>query len=205
MNIRHLPLYLGLSLALGIAGTFSGTQSAQAQSANLSDVTGNIITTSDIVGGFGSGGGNQVIFAFRTAEIRRAVNSEANTVNQLLAANNLPVVDIGGTPTPIPASVQQNLLILLTARGNVDANVTQLANGLTNAGASSTLARNLALSLRGLTSGGTVPPGQFRAVIEAYNALISASSYNFLNEPPEELRAIQAVLSILLNAAYASR
>lgn len=205
MNIRHLPLYLGLSLALGIAGTFCGTQSAQAQSANLSDVTGNIITTSDIVGGFAPGGGNQVSFSFRTAEIRRAVNSEANTVNQLLAANNLPVVDTGAIPTPIPAAVQQNLLILLTARGNVDANVTQITNGLTNAGASPTLARNLALSLRGLTSGGTVPPGQFRAVIEAYNALISSSSYDFLNQPPEELRAIQAALSILLNAAYASR
>lgn len=205
MNIRHLPLQFGLSLVLGMVGVVSGTVPAQAQSGNFSDITGTIITTSDVVGGFGAGGGAETVIAFSTDEIEDAVNGAASSVNELLATNRLPVVDTGGTPTPIPAAVQQNLAVVLTSTGNVDAAVVQIETGLVNAGANPTLARNLAFSLRGLTSRGAVEPAQFQAVIEAYNALINASSFEFLEEPPEELRAIQSVLSILLNAALANR
>jgi hypothetical protein len=98
--------------------------------------------------------------------------------------------------------VQQNLESVLTASGNVDAGVRQTASDLVNAGANPTLAENLASSLRGLTAGGEVDAAKFDAVVRNYNALINASEQGSLENPAESLRAIQSMLSILLNAAY---
>ena len=201
MNIKHLSLHLGLGFALAISGVVSGTPQAQAQSGNQSDVTGAIITTSDIAGGFSPGGGRRVILVFRTDEIRNSVFNAARLVNQQLAQRNLPIVATGA-PTAIPAIVQQNLESVLTASGNVDAGVRQTASDLVNAGANPTLAENLASSLRGLTAGGRVDAAKFDAVVRNYNALINASEQGSLENPAESLRAIQSMLSILLNAAY---
>jgi len=205
MNIKHLPLHLGLGCAMAIFGVVSGTLPAQAQSGNQSDVTGTIVTTSDAVRGvFNSSGGGRLVIVFATNDIRDSVFSAASSVNQLLAARNLPIAATG-SPTAIPESVQEDLECVCTSSTNVESCSRQVENGLVNAGANPTLARNLVSSLRGLTARGRVDPARFRAVVQAYNALINNSSTQFLSTPPEELRAIQSVLSILLNAAYARR
>ncbi len=198
MNIKHLPLRLGLGFALAysLLGT---TPPARAQSGNFSDVTGNIITTSDIAGGFSPGGDRQVNLAFRTDQIRNSVNIAAASVNRQLTARNLPIV-ANGPSRAIPAAVQQNIECVTT--GSSGACVTQLERGLVNAGTNPVIARNLAASLERLTANGNVEPGRMVAVVRAYNALIGSSSAAFLSNPPEELRAIQSILSILLNAAY---
>ncbi len=201
MNIKYFSIQLGLGLTLGIFGIGSAILPAQAQSGNFSDITGTIITTSDVVGGFSPGGGTRTFLVFRTEEIESNVNNAALRVNQRLAANNLPVVATDQPPTAIPATVQQNLAAVLASTGNVNAGVARIASGLVNAGANPNLAENLASNLSGLTARGTVEAAQLQAVVEAYNALINGSSFEFLEEPPEELRAIQSVLSILLGAA----
>ncbi|MFP4101342.1 hypothetical protein [Coleofasciculus sp.] len=201
MKKRHLAFQLGLGLAVGVAGILSMTTSSQAKPV-LSDVTGNIITTSDIAGGaFAPAGGGELILVYETSQIREDVFDAADIVNERLAQRNLP--GVGNDTSPIPAAVQQNFAQVLTGTGNVDAGVSQIQNAFVNAGANPTLAQNLATSLAGLTAGGNVNPAQFVAVVDAYNALINASSFEFLVEPPEELRAIRSFLAILLNAALA--
>lgn len=198
MNIKHLSLHLGLGVALAISGIVSRTPQAQAQSGTQSDISGVIVTTSDAAGGFSPGGG-QTTLAFRTDQIRNSVNIAAASVNRQLTARNLPIV-ANGPSTAIPAAVQQNIECVTT--GSSGACVTQLERGLVNAGTNPVIARNLAASLERLTANGNVEPGRMVAVVRAYNALIGSSSAAFLSNPPEELRAIQSILSILLNAAY---
>ena len=206
MSMKHLPLHLGLGLALAIFGVLGGTSNAQAQVGNQSDVTGVIVTTSDLVGGFSPGGDRRTNLAFRTSDIRNAVYTAANSVNQQLAARNLSVpVVANSAPTAIPTTVQQNIECICTRTGDVNACSGQFESGLINAGGDPTIVRNLVLSLQGLTAGGQVDAGRLTVVVRAYNALISASSTEYLGNPPEELRAIQSILSILLNAAYARR
>lgn len=196
-----MKMNLGLGLAIAVCGLMAGMPQAKAQSGNFSDVTGSIITTSDIVGGFSPGGDRIVNLAFRTNAIANAVNNAAGTVNQQLASRNLPIA-ANGAPTAIPATVQQTVECASTGSGNVAACVGQIEQGLVNGGANPALARNLALSLDRLTLRGQVEPGRLVALVRAYNVLINNSNAQFLSSPPEELRAVQSVLSILLNAAY---
>ncbi len=209
MNIKQFSLQLGLGLALAIAGVVSQTPQVQAQTGNFSDVTGNIITTSDIAGGaFAPGSDGERRLVFRTNQIRDSVYGAAGEVNQQLAARNLPIVATGA-PTAIPAEVQQDLECVLAGAGNVDACQARLVNDIVNAGANPTLTQNLVSSIRGLTVNGRVDPAQFTTAIQNYNALINASSFEALSSTAQGsaaqgLRAIQSVFSILLNAAYAS-
>lgn len=192
---------LGWGLAIAFSGLIAVGHKAQAQSGNFSDVTGSIITTSDIAGGFSPGGARVVKLAFRTNAIASAVNNAALAVNQQLAARNLPIAS-NGAPTAIPTAVQQAVECASTGSGDAAACVGQIERGLVNGGANPVLARNLALSLERLTVRGEVEPGRLVALVRAYNALINNSNAQFLSSPPEELRAVQSVLSILLNAAY---
>lgn len=200
-----LPLLFGLGVALAISSVVSRTPQAQAQSNTQSDITGVIVTTSDAAGSFRASD-RKTTLAFKSSEIRNAVYTAANSVNQQLASRNLPVpVVANSAPTAIPATVQQNLECVSTGIGDVNACSRQFESGLINAGGDPTLARNLVSSLQGLTAGGKVDAGRFAAVVRTYNALINSSSTEYLSNPPEELRAIQSILSILLNAAYARR
>lgn len=204
MKIKLLLLF-GLGFALAISSVVSRTPPAQAQSGTQSDITGVIVTTSDAAGSFRAGD-RKTILAFKTSEIRNAVYAAAGSINQQLAARNLPVpVVANASPTAIPATVQQNLECVSTGIGDVNACSRQFENGLSNAGGDPTIAQNLVSSLQGLTAGGKVDAGRLTAVVRAYNALINTSSAEYLSNPPEELRAIQSILSILLNAAYARR
>ncbi|MBD1941525.1 hypothetical protein H6F50_04010, partial [Coleofasciculus sp. FACHB-712] len=124
MNIKRLSLNLGLGLALGSSLLFSET--AFAQTSGNSDVTGPIMTTSDVVNGaFIPDRGGRGRLAFRTAAIASAVNQAAASVNSQTANNSLGNV--------------------LTGTGNVAASASQLESGLVNAteGINPTLARNV--------------------------------------------------------------
>lgn len=204
MNIKPLPFRIGLSFVLAIAGIVSGIPQAQAQRGNFSDITGNIITTSDIAGGFSPSGARVVNLSFRTKEIRDAVNTAATSVNQQLATRNLPIL-ANGIQTAIPESVQQNVECAFMGNSNAGDCTAQIEKSLVDAGTNLAIAQNLATSLQGLTAKDQVEAGRLVAVVRAYNALINNSSAEFLTNPPEELRAIQSVLSILLNAAYANQ
>lgn len=204
MKIKLLLLF-GLGFALAISSVLSRTPQAQAQSSTQSDITGVIVTTSDAAGSFRAGD-RQNVLAFKTSEIRKAVYTAASSVNQQLAARNLPVpVVANAAPTAIPSTVQQNIECVSTGIGDVNACSRQFESGLINAGGDPAIVRNLVSSLQGLTAGGQVDAGRLTVVVRAYNALINASSTEYLSNPPEELRAIQSILSILLNAAYARR
>jgi hypothetical protein len=65
--------------------------------------------------------------------------------------------------------------------------------------------QNLASSLRGLTVDDTVNASQLAAVIGADNGIINfISTEQLIIHPVEDLLAIQTVLYILLNTAYAN-
>lgn len=204
MNVKHLPLHVGLGLALAVAGVVAQTPLARAQTGNQSDITGPMVTTSDIVGGFNPGGDRRRDIAFPTSAIQNAANGAAVSINQQLEQRNLPVV-VTDTRTAISAIVQQNLAVILTNTGNVDASVTLIINNLVSAGADRTLAQNLVSSLVGLTGRGRVSARQFLVVTRAYNAFIQNSPIELFSNNPDSLRAIRAILSILLNATFASR
>jgi hypothetical protein len=206
MNIRQLPLHVGLGLALAVSGVVSQTPQAQAQSGNQSDITGVIITTSDVAGGFNFGGGDRrKLIAFANPGIQTAVNSAAISINQQLQQQSLSIVASDSSQTGISVTVQQTLLVILTNTTNVDASVRQYVIGLVNAGADRDLSQNLVLSLVGLTAKGRVEAAQCQRVIRSYNALIEDSSIQVFTNNPDELRAIRSILAQLLNAAYASR
>ena len=206
MNIKHLPLQLSLGFALAISGAVCQTPQAQAQSGNQSDITGVIITTSDVAGGFNfSGGDRRRLIAFASPGIQSSVNSAAISINQQLQQQSLAVVATDASQTAVSVTVQQTLLIILTNTTNVDARVTQFVNGLVNAGAEANVSRNLVLSMVGLTAKGNVEAAQCQRVIRSYNVFIENSTVDLLTNNPDELRAIRSVLAQLLNAAYASR
>ena len=205
MNIKHLPFHVGLGFVLAIAGMISQTPLAQAQSGNQSDITGAIITTSDVAGGFNFSSDRRKLIAFRSAAIQDAVNSSAVSINQQLIAGSLPIVSTDPTTTAISVTIQQNLQVILTDTGNVDNSVVVIVNDLVDAGADRTLSQNLVYGLRGLTAGGKVRAAKFQIVTRSYNSFIDNCSDQVFIKNPDSLRAIRAVLSIMLNAALASR
>ena len=202
MNIKYFPIPLSFCLALGSFLLILDTKlPAQAQ---LSDITGAIITTSDIADGiYSSQNPQRVIISFRTSEIAAAVNRSAVSVNERLVAGNLPVIASNIPTTSLSKTVQQDLQNLLTRTGNVNDSTNRLTSGLVEgcSGVDAIRAQNLVRSLEGLTSNGTISPAQLRLAVEAYNNLINATRADCLSNPPEELLAIQSVLSALVNAA----
>lgn len=206
MNVKHLPLQLSLGLALAITGIMTQTPQVQAQSGNQSDITGPIVTTSDIVGGFNFEDDREERLAFASAAIQEAVNNAAVTINQRLLALTLPIVaNDPNTATPIPEPIQISLANVVTNSGNVDNSVILLVNDLVEGGADRALAQELVVNLKGLTSGGRVAPSKFQTVTRLYNTLIARSPREFFLKNPNALRAIRSVLAILLNSALASR
>lgn len=200
MTIKHLSVHLGLGFALATFAVVAQTSTAQAQTGNQSDTTGAIVTTSDIAGG-----------AFRFDDNpereglanQNAVNDVAGSVNQQLVSRTLRVVATD-SPTPISATVQENLAVVVTNTGNVDAAAARLSSALANACGNPASTQNLVSSMVGLTAGGGVNPQQFLQATRAYNAFVNDSSGGCLSNPPDELRAIRSILAQLLNAALAS-
>ena len=216
INIKHFPFNLILSFTFGSAFILClASLPAQAQKGNQSDVTGAIVTSSEVAGGTfapsPAGGRGQVAFTSNT--VQAAVNQAALNVLNQLSINAIT----SPAGNPIPAETQQTLLIVLTASGSVEANagIGQITNALSSVpgGPTVTEVQQLLNSLQGLLKTGPatatkslkqvsnvkVNPTRLLAAVKAYNNLINASSAQFLNNPPPELLAIRSVLSQLIN------
>ena len=212
INIKHFPFHLILSFTFGSAFILcQASLPAQAQKGNQSDVTGAIVTTSDIAGGTfapsPAGGRGRVAFASNT--VQAAVNQAALNVLNQLSINAIT----SPAGNPIPAGTQQTLLSVLTGPKSVQVNAgsEQITNALSSVQGGPTVnqAQQLVNSLQGLlktnsasgrqVSNVKVNPTRLLAAVKAYNNLINASSAQFLNNPPPELLAIRAVLSQLIN------
>lgn len=191
-----------VSLVAAVLLTNSLVSPVMAQTGNQSDITGPILSTSDFAGqtislpitttvtGLGFQGGEP-------AQI--SVNQTAASVNTQLANNGLT----SPTGTPISPTVQQPILSILTADAQAGNNITAVTAALTTVPGAPPLSfiQNLLDSLNGLTSGGAVNPANLLAAVQTYNAMILASNEAFLASPPAELRAIQASLAALVEAA----
>lgn len=209
INIRHFPFHLGLSFTFGAVLMLCQTSlPAQAQTGNQSDVTGAIVTTSDIAGGTFAhstvGRSGRVVFT-RSTDQAIVNQSAAKVLNQL---NIITLTSPAGNP--IPSETQQNLLSVLTGSGPLQATA---SSGLTNAlssvqgGPTVDEAQQLVSNLHGLLTGGLkqrevryakVNPTRLVAAVKAYNHLIDTSSAEFLNNPPPQLLAIQSLLLQLI-------
>ncbi len=191
-----------VSLVAAVLLTNSLVSPVMAQTGNQSDITGPILSTSDLAGqtislpitttvtGLGFQGGEP-------AQI--SVNQTAASVNTQLANNGLT----SPTGTPISPTVQQPILSILTADAQAGNNITAVTAALTTVPGAPPLSviQNLLDSLNGLTSGGAVNPANLLAAVQTYNEMILASNEAFLASPPAELRAIQASLAALVEAA----
>ncbi len=168
INIKHFPFHLILNFSFGSAFILCQTSlPAQAQKGNQSDVTGAIVTSSEVAGGTfapePTAGRGRVAFTNNT--VRSAVNQAArNIVNQLsINAITLPAGN------PIPAGTQQILLNVLTAPISVQVNAGsgQITNALSSVQAGSTnnlAAQQLVNSLQGLLKTNSASPGQVSSV-----------------------------------------
>ncbi|GBF52500.1 hypothetical protein N0824_00346 [Microcystis sp. 0824] len=188
-----------VSLVAAVLLTNALVSPSMAQTGNQSDVTGPILSTGDFAGqtiptttvtvtGFQGGEPAQI-----------SVNQAAASVNTQLANNGLT----SPTGTPISPTVQQPILSILTADAQAGNNITAVTAALTTVPGAPPLSviQNLLDGLNGLTSGGAVNPANLLAAVQTYNAMILASNEAFLASPPAELRAIQASLAALVEAA----
>ncbi|MEH2434732.1 MAG: hypothetical protein V7K25_10855 [Nostoc sp.] len=183
---------------------------AQAQTGNQSDVTGAIVTTSDIVGGTftqpSQGGSVQAVFP---SSVQAIVNQTALDVIGRLNVNSL-TSPLGNS---IPSETQQNLLSVLTTSRSLQENAnSRLMNSLSSVqgGPIGNQVQQLVNSLQGLVtispaSVTTLPnvqinPTKLIAAVKNYNDLIDNSSEQFLNNPPPELLGIQSILLQLTKA-----
>ncbi|AKE65298.1 hypothetical protein MYAER_2958 [Microcystis aeruginosa NIES-2549] len=188
-----------VSLVAAVLLTNALVSPSMAQTGNQSDVTGPILSTGDFAGqtiptttvtvtGFQGGEPAQI-----------SVNQAAASVNTQLANNGLT----SPTGTPISPTVQQPILSILTADAQAGNNITAVTAALTTVPGAPPLSviQNLLDGLNGLTSGGAVNPANLLAAVQTYNEMILASNEAFLASPPAELRAIQASLAALVEAA----
>ena len=210
--MRIFPFHLGLSFTfLSAFLLWQASPPAQAQTGNQSDVTGAIVTTSDISGGAftHSQPGGRGVAHFSSFTVQTVVNQAAITVLKQLNINSLT----SPTGTSISPETQQRLLLILTASKSVPekASFAQIITALSSdqGGSTASEARQLAASLEGLfktrSTTATSPKvsinaNRLLAAIKAYNQLVNHSSAQFLNNPPPELVGIRSVLSELIKA-----
>lgn len=197
-----------LLLPIVALGLFSATAQAQTQS----DVSGAITTTSDLAGfNFSPGINSSTYTTYTSPAVRATVEQIAAALSEQLAGGGLAVAATDIPGTSIPRSVQRALQDLLTADANAAEVSSQFeqalinAPGAANTAENTTLVRNLTSKLQGLIVDSRVEALQLRAAVEAYNAVIDASSGETLGSPPPELLAIRAVLSRLVAAASEER
>ncbi len=175
--IKRFPFYLGLSFAFSAVMLCIASLPVQAQRGNQSDVTGAIVTTSDIKGPFFDSTpqrGSQVEFSYG---LRRVVSEASVKVIQDLNGNSLtlvsgrPIVTFHSPPCkiaetqpletlecerlrPIPPETQQSLLRILLASRSTEVNPTsqQMTKALSGVQGGPTVeqAEQLTDSLRGL-------------------------------------------------------
>ncbi|MDF5725093.1 MAG: hypothetical protein PUP91_32510 [Rhizonema sp. PD37] len=209
--IKRFPFSLSLSVAFSTIMLCQASLPVQAQRGNQSDVTGAIVTTSDIKGPFFSptSQGRGSLVEFNNFGLRRVVSEASVKVIDELNLNTLP----SGSSRPIPSETQQSLLRFLTASRSTEVTPTnqQITRALTGVQGGPTIqqAEQLTNNLRGLLGNFRLTTirqqGEVRyrrvnttrllAALNAYNNIIDRSSAQYLSNAPPELLAIRSILS----------
>ena len=176
----------GFGLGTALLLLFSALP-ASAQSGNLSDVTGAIVTTSDIAGGsyYPLEDGEAIsglAYADPAAEV--AVNNALfNVTPQLQAILGLDsATDLDG-----PSAEQAQTLIN---------NLANEANGV-----SISQAERLVLALVDIWQAQSVSPAQLLEATAAFNDIVSTADNGYILNPPTPFQQIRAVLNPLVIAA----
>ncbi|WP_155823787.1 hypothetical protein [Gloeocapsa sp. PCC 7428] len=194
---------LSIGLTLGTSLLVSAIP-VQAQTGNASDVTGAVITTSDIAGGSFAPTPNQqsstTSASVSSAALGIALSQAVSIISAQLAQGTLPVAVPGVAIASIPVTVQQTLLAVLTGSGNPAAIESAIAAAVDNPA----LAAELVAALQGLIANGTASPANLLAAVQAYNAVIDASGAA-LSNPSPELVAVQSVLTALVSATSSAQ
>ena len=227
---------VGLAGALALGVALVGTEQAEAQSVNaqgqapVTDVSGTIITSGDMVAGMlaGQPGTVQTFFCPEATGVRNAGHLLLAELNQGLVwavtqAPGVRVASAGGVAVTggaeerqflLSAALQDDLVELLTAGDDRRPAARSIEAGLTppsnpSRGAQRA-ARDLVRDLEGLAEAtsamdvhdpGHKVPTHLTRTVARYNAFINASSEEFLRNPTEELLAVEAVLSRYIVAA----
>ena len=216
---------LGLSLATSVEA-----QTVNRGQAAVTDISGTVVTSGDMVAGMlvGQPGTVQSFFCPEATGVRNAgylLMAELDlgaiwVVTQapgIRVASNILEADFGGSEERqflLSSEVQGDFLVLLTARedrrlaaGAIHAGLTPPSNSSREA---SRAAQELVRHLDGLivtTNGmdvhdpGHEVPGLLTRTVARYNAFINASSDEFLMNPTEELLAVETILSRYIVAA----
>ncbi len=235
MHNKQILLSLSLGLSFGTS-VFMFMLAPKAIAGNFSDVSGSILTTSDLVGGAFAPGSNNRRISFQSDGIRAAVNQTAQEINSRLGSQSLPVTTPGVPAGNISPTAQNALAQLINQQnGNalnrnttgqsetslnnaggasrpaevpvnaadINAAASQIETSLINGGGASnpTTVRNLVSSLRGLTADNQVNPAKLQSAVVSYNDLIKSASDNYITNPPQELLAIDSILSYLVKAS----
>jgi hypothetical protein len=224
--MNNKQFWLCLSLGLGFGTAFMFVAAPQAIAGNFSDVGGSILTTSDLAGGAFAPSGNRSRTRFNSSKIQAAVNQTAQDLNSRLGSDSLPVITPGASATNISPTVQNSLAQLINqsngngtnsnnvggasrpdnvpnvSPANVNAIASQIETNLINGGANNPVAvRNLVSNLRGLTNDNRVNPSKLQSAIIAYNDLTKSGSDQYITNPPQEILAIDSILSYLVKAS----
>lgn len=158
----------------------------RAQSNNLSDVTGAIVTTSDIAGGSfqpGRPGATEVRLVYANPAAQGAVNTAlSNATPQLQEILGVTATDIAG-----PSADQTQTLI----------------NTLSNTakGVSVSQAEQLVTALVQIWQSQSVSPTQLLNAVTAFNDIVNTADNDYILNPPTLFQQIRAVLNPLVLAA----
>lgn len=196
--MKNILKQLSIGVALGSSLLVFATP-AQAQVGNASDVTGAVITTGDIAGGAfaPTPSRNGTSATISSASLALALSQAISIISAQLAQGTLPVAVPGVAIASIPVTVQQTLLAVITGSGDASGIQSAIASAVDNPA----LAAELIASLQGLITDDAASPANLLAAVQAYNAVVDASSGTALGNPPPELVAVQSVLTALISAA----
>lgn len=171
-----------------------------------SDVAGVSVTSSDLLN-FEPGTVKSL-----TCPVAWGVRTTSEAVASSLASGDFRVAAATVDGTPVSEPLRRDLLLLLTDADGSDAAGARIAAALgrdDNRGARDE-ARQLVRSLKGLVAAasrmdparpGVVAPMKLNRSVADFNDFVDDSSPTFLANPPEELGAVQSVLSRIVISA----
>jgi hypothetical protein len=227
---------VGLAGSAALAAGLFVVVDGEAQTVNpagqapVTDVSGTIVTSGDMVAGMlvGQPGTVQSFFCPEATGVRNAghiltaeldlgamwVVTQAPGVRMASAGMTADVTGAEERQFLLSAELQHDLAVLLVAGEGLRAASRSIEAGLTPQSNSSRsarrAARDLVRDLEGLVEAtsamdvhapGHEVPTHLTRTVARYNAFINASSEEFLRNPTEELMAVEAVLSRFIVAA----
>ncbi|NEQ33220.1 MAG: hypothetical protein F6K04_19845 [Leptolyngbya sp. SIO4C5] len=198
MKVFSRPLGFSVLASCLIIGL--GSAPAEAQTGNASDVTGNIITTSDIAGGAFQPLPSTPV---RGTPVAAAIDAALDESIARLAAGTLAPPANGlasGVTATDYRSAQTSLYSQLVSPGG---NAAALQNSLIAQGAPAGPTQQLMTRLVSFLSGSPAA-ASLGATVQAYNAVVGAAGADFLTNIPAEFQVIQALLAEANDAALSA-